>query len=445
MTVASGPVARRVRGPGSRAQWRAPFRRPGYTVYAISFGASAFAWALSSVVFAWVSLVVTTEPLAVGAIFAVRFLGLLVCGIPAGVLADRVDRRRLLVAVSLGGAAVGGVLALIAWADGGTLSLPMLLGGSFVLGILDAGRIATATTYAFDLVGPALATGAIAIGNLLAQVMAITGSLVGGAILGAYGVAAALGVMAVSLLVGALILGLSRSHRARDDIAPRPAPAGLRTSLTLLRRDRLLALLMLAVILVEVLGFSSMTLVPVFARDVFGQGPDAYGTMNAVRAFGGVLGLLIIIRVGARASRGPILMGLDALFGAALIVFALTPGFLVALLPLLIVGAAAAGADSLSQALMQRATSDAERGAAMGIWAFAVGFGPIGHLVAGALAGHIGAVATQVLFGASLMVAAGVLAFHPLIRALGRDVTTPAPAVSPDVPGMTDLEMPPIA
>ncbi len=443
--MASGTGPRPAPGTGLWAQWRAPFRRPGYTAYAVSFGASAFAWALSSVVFAWVTLVITTEPLAVGAIFAVRFLAMLVFGIPAGVLADRVDRRRLLVVVSLGGAAVGGVLALIAWVDGGSLSLPVLLGGSFVLGILDAGRLASATTYAFDLVGPALATGAIAIGNLLAQVTAIAGSIVGGAILSASGIPAALAVMAASLLGGALVLGLSRAHRARTDNTPRPAPAGLRTSLTLLRRDRLLALLMLAVILVEILGFSSMTLVPVFARDVFGQGPDAYGTMNAVRSLGGVLGLLVIIRVGARASRGPILMGLDALFGGALIAFALSPGFLLALLPLLVVGAAAAGADSLSQALMQRATSDAERGAAMGIWTFAVGFGPIGHLVAGAMAGHIGAVATQVLFGATLMIAAGALAFQPLIRALGRDVTTPATAVSPDVPGMTDLEMPPIA
>ena len=55
----------------------------------------------------------TTDPLAVGAIFAVRFVALLLFGIPAGVLADRIDRRRMLVAVSLGGACVGATLA--AW------------------------------------------------------------------------------------------------------------------------------------------------------------------------------------------------------------------------------------------------------------------------------------------------------------------------------------------
>jgi sugar phosphate permease len=89
-------------------------------------------------------------------------------------------------------------------------------------------------------------------------------------------------------------------------------------------------------------------------------------------------------------------------FGVALIAFALSPSFAVAIKPMLIVGASAGTADSLSQALMQRSADDAERGAAMGIWAFAVGFGPIGHLAAGALASRYGPVVTQVAFGIAL-------------------------------------------
>jgi MFS family permease len=404
---------------GTMGHWRAPFHAPGFRPYAVAYAGSSFSWALSAVVFAWVTLVVTTDPLAVGAIFAIRFVALLLFGIPAGVLADRVDRRRMLVAVSLGGAGVGALLAGLAWIEGGSLPLWVLLGGSFLMGTLDAGRIAAATTYAFDLVGPLLATSGIAIANLLAQTMGIFGNLIGGALLGGFGLVVALGVMTLGQLFSAAVLGLSRGHTHRTGERPRVAPAGLRTSLTLLRRDRLLALLFLTVVMVEVLGFSSMTLVPVFARDVFGAGPDAYGIMNAVRGLGGVIGLLVVIRLGLRVTRGTALMAFDALFGLALVVFALSPGFLVALLPLLVVGAAAAGADSLSQSLMQRATTDAERGAAMGIWAFAIGFGPLGHLVAGAAAGHFGAQATQVVFGMALVGMSVLLVLQPLVRDLG--------------------------
>ena len=56
----------------------------------------------------------------------------------------------------------------------------------------------------------------------------------------------------------------------------------------------------------------------------------------------------------------------------------------------------------------------------MGIWTFALGFGPIGHLIAGAAAGRFGAVPTQVVFGVALVVMSGLLALQPLIRNLGR-------------------------
>ncbi len=392
---------------------------------------SALGFALSSVVLAWVTLVVTTDPLAVGAIFAVRFVALLLFGIPAGVLADRVDRRSLIIAVSIGGAIVASLMALVAWSEG-NLPLWVLLGGSFLLGILDAGRIAAATTYAFDLVGPLLATSGIAMANLLGQAMSIVGSLAGGYVLGRYGLVVALCLLSLSMVSSAVLLGLSRGHRRRTTAGPRPAAAGLRVSLTLLRRHRLLALLFLTVVMVEILGFSSITLLPVFARDVFAGGPDAYGTMNAVRSFGGVAGLVLIIGMGLRVTRGTALMVLDAAFGVALVLFAISPDFLVALLPLLLVGAAAASADSLSQSLMQRASTDAERGAAMGIWAFAIGFGPIGHIAAGAAAGQFGAVATQVVFGLALAVLSLLLLSQPLIRGLGTDRPSAGAALAPD-------------
>ena len=113
-------------------------------------------------------------------------------------------------------------------------------------------------------------------------------------------------------------------------------------------------------------------------------------------------------------TRGLALTGVDAVFGAGLIAFAFSPGLGAAVLPLLVVGAAAAASDSLSQSLVQRAAGDAERGAAMGLWAFALGVGPLGHIVAGAAAGQFGAVATQAVFGGLLVLVMIVLSFQPL-------------------------------
>ena len=405
-------------GSGRSGGWLAPFSRPGYPAYAAANGGASFSWAVSSVVFSWVTLIVTGDPVAVGAVFAVRISALLVFGIPAGVLADRVDRRMLIIGVSLAGAMIAIALAITAVVNDGSVPFWMLLVASFLLGIFDAARIASATAYAFDLVGPALATSGIAIANLVAQVFGIAGSFTSGYLLEQYGLALALTSMAAGLFASAGLLLFGPSPPRRDG-GRRTAPTmSLRSSLTLLRRNHVLAILTLTVIVTEVFGFSSQTLIPVFARDVFHEGPDAYGAMSAARSVGGVIGLLVLIRVGSRATRGSVLMGIDMVLGGALMALALAPTFALALIPLAVVGAAAASCDSLSQSLMQRSTGDAERGAAMGIWAFAVGVGPIGHLAIGAAAQRLGAPATQMLFGGVLVILAGLLLLNPVIRRL---------------------------
>ena len=403
--------------PFATDAWTAPFRRPGFGPWALAGGASSFSWALSNVIFAWVALVVTTDPLAVGAIFAIRFVALMLFGIPAGVLADRVDRRRMVIAVSLGGAAVAIALGLLAVANGGDLGFPVLAAGSFLLGVLDTGRIAAGTAYTVDLVGPTLATSGIAVTHLVAQAAGIGGNVAGGILLRDVGLAISFVATAVGLLsvAGILAFAPSPEHVRSGDPADRPS---LRQAFLLLRRDRLLAWLTLTVIVVEILGFSSMTLLPVFAKDVYEGGPDAYGVLSAVRSLGAVLGLMVLIRIGARFTTGPTLTLMCGLMGAALIVFAVAPWFLVALVPLAVFGAAAASMDSLSQSLMQRATTDAERGAAMGLWTFAVGCGPFGHLAIGAAAGAFGVVATQLVFGGLLVAFAIAMLFVPHIRTL---------------------------
>jgi MFS family permease len=403
---------------GGHGSWRAALRRPGFPAFIVASGATAAGFNVSSVVFAWVALVVTTDPLSVGIVFAVRFLMLLVLGIPAGVLADRVDRRRLYQASALGGGVVAVALAMLTAAEGGTLPLWALVAGSLLLGALDATRVAASHAYAFDLVGPVLATTGLALSNLCALSGALVGSVVAGYVLSELGLVAAFLFLAFIQASAAAFLVKARGDETR---APRPLAAkgsGLRESFTLLRHHRLLRLLAIVVIVIEVLGFSSATLIPVFTREVFGAGPDAYGTMNAVRSLGGVIALLLVIRLGSRAGTGMGLLAMSVLFGVGLVAFAVSPSFAVATIPMLVVGAAGAASDSLSQTLLQRSVTDAERGAAMGVWAFGLGFGPLGYVVAGGMAGRFGPVPTQVLFGLALMAVSLVLMTRPPLRAL---------------------------
>jgi MFS family permease len=113
-----------------------------------------------------------------------------------------------------------------------------------------------------------------------------------------------------------------------------------------------------------------------------------------------------------------LLVMMTALFGLGLTAFAATTSFLVSLGLLVVIGVAASALDTLGQALLQRNVDDGERGAAMGIWFFAIGFGPIGHLAMGAGAATAGAPLALGISGATLVVAMLGVAFFTTTRTI---------------------------
>jgi predicted MFS family arabinose efflux permease len=189
-------------------------------------------------------------------------------------------------------------------------------------------------------------------------------------------------------------------------------------AVTLLARNRVVAILALAIILAEIFGFATQTLLPTFARDVFDVGASGLGLMLAARSGGGVLGLLVLSRLGAEGRAGLVFLGGAASFGLALFLFAVSPVYALALGLLAISGLCASIMDTLGQTLIQRNADERERGAAMGVWVFSVGFGPIGHLALGATAERYGAPLAQAVSGLVLVLVAALMALHaPLRRA----------------------------
>jgi predicted MFS family arabinose efflux permease len=181
-------------------------------------------------------------------------------------------------------------------------------------------------------------------------------------------------------------------------------------------RNRLLAVLSLAIILAEIFGFASQTLLPTFARDVFDVGASGLGIMMAVRSGGGALGLLVLSRLGAEGRSGLVFLSAAGAFGLALLLFGSSPVYAVALVLLGLSGLCASVMDTLGQTLLQRYADERERGAAMGLWVFSVGFGPVGHLTLGAAASAFGAPVTQAVSGLLLALVAATMATNRSLR-----------------------------
>lgn len=381
------------------------FEVPGFRSLWLSLSAVGLGTAVGHVAVAWVTLELTNSPFAVAATLAVRLLPMLVLGIPMGSLADRVDRRRLLIAADLIGAAASAAVALVAIAGG--LGFGVILVVSLVFGVIDTIRTTTAQAYVYDIVGARLATSGIALSNLGTQLASSLGAFVGGAVLATAGVPQTFLIATVAWLVGAALL--LRSPSSTTDGAARPT-LDLRRTVMLLLRSPGVAAIAIIVILAEVFGFSTTALVPTFAKEILLVDAAGLGLLVAARSIGGVAGLAWLATLGSSRGAGALIIVATAVFGLALATFAVSTVFAVSVVLMFASGAAAATLDSLGQVLLQRTAPDHERGAAMGIWVVSIGFGPIGVLALGAAAEGFGAPIVQAVSGSLLVIVALAMA-----------------------------------
>jgi MFS family permease len=222
-----------------------------------------------------------------------------------------------------------------------------------------------------------------------------------------------------AMLAAAAAVGLSMSqvHLTRARPAARLVPSATR-SMTLILRNRLVTLIALVVIAGEVFGFSSITLFPTFARNVLDVDAVGLGAMSAARSVGGIAGLLLLATVGFRERGGRLLLLAAIGFGLALVAFSASTIFLLSLVLLLVVGVMSAALDTLGQSLVQHSVGDHERGAAMGVWFFSIGVGPVGGLALGGAAEAIGAPLALAISGSILALVGAALSSVRALRQL---------------------------
>jgi MFS family permease len=363
-----------------------------------------------NVVLGWLTLELTSSPFMVGVAMSMRMLPLFFVGVPAGALADRFPRHRLLILTSVGQtltAATLGSFALL-----GTVTLAHVLTLTLAAGVLRGVEHAARQSYTHDVVGPAALMNGFAVLGVAMRGGWLLGSLGVGAVIAQFGSGVAYLAVAVGFLGGALaLLPASAPPRSRS------AAAGslwrsVRDFLVALRRERTLLVLMTLTAGAEILGFAHQALLPSLARDVLHTGPEGLGALNAARAVGGILGLAAASVRGAAAG-GAQFLAVLVTFGVSLIVLAAAPhvvGFVGVLLVVTLVNAFGALADLFAQSLLQLNVPNELRGRAGGAWVVAIGLAPLGQLQIGALAS---------LFGVSVALGTSGLALVVLASATG--------------------------
>jgi hypothetical protein len=361
------------------------------------------------VVLGWLTLELTDSPFMVGAAMGMRMLPLFLVGVPAGALADRFPRHRLLMLTGLGQALTAATLG--AFVLVGSVSLAQVMALTLAAGALRGIEHAARQSFTHDVVGPAALMNGLAVLGVAMRAGWLVGSLGVGAVIAHFGSGVAYLAVALGFLGGALAL-LPATAPARSSAVT--AGSLWRSTLAFLvavARDRTLLVLMMLTAGAEVLGFAHQALLPSLARDVLDTGPEGLGALSAARSAGGILGLAAASLRGA--AYGARFLAVLVTFGLGLIALGAAPhlvGFAGVLIVLVLVNAAGALADLLAQSLLQLSVPSHLRGRAGGAWVVAIGLAPLGQL-------QIGAVAS--LFGVSVALATSGLALAILALATG--------------------------
>jgi len=336
----------------------------------------------------WQVLVMSDSAFQVTLVGFYRMFPMFVLGLLTGLVADRFDRRNVLLAAQLWNAAVSAALAVLALT--GRLAPWHLALLVTALGCSWALDLPSRRSYIYDMMGPRRVVNAMALDHVGMDGAKMLGPLLGGLLWPLIGLGGCLLLLTVGYLVNFWIyLGLPPAPPVPPS---RPASVlvnlaeGLRYSV---RHPVILGVLAITVVL-NLLAFPYQQVAPVVAKKVLGLGPRLAGLLLAADGLGACTASLCI------ASRRDVKRkGAVFLFGSALLVsgafcFSLSRWYLASFLLLFLVGAGAATFATLQSSTLMLAASDAMRGRAMGALMLAIGFGPLGALLIGALASALG-------------------------------------------------------
>lgn len=336
----------------------------------------------------WLVLELTGSPVAVGALALVQTLPVAVLGLVGGSIADRLDLRRLVVAVETVLAVQAAVLCALALAG---VVAPWHL---YVLGLVQGVALALDAparhTLVFQIVGRDDLVNAVALSTTLGTTARILGPALGGAVVAGAGPGVAFGLNAASyaVAIGAL-LAMRLAPRPPRTAAPPGVLLGAGEALRFAVSSRRVLVTFLTVLLVSTFSFNFDVLLPLVARLTLDGGAATFGLIASVFGCGALCGALVLAAVG----RARMLLLLGGALGLGACQLALAPQTtLVAVCVLLfLAGVCYVLWGSSALATLQLAAPEHLRGRAASLYFFAfMGGAPLGGIIAGWLTAHGG-------------------------------------------------------
>jgi MFS family permease len=369
---------------------------------------------LAALAFPWLVYTSTGSALGTGAVFALYTLPYVLFGAFAGVAVDRLDKRRLMVAVDLIRAVLVLMVPLVA-----TRSLPAVYALSFAMATAGVFFEPAKLAILPEIVMPGRLLRANSLFSTSENLTEILGWAFAGLLLASVSTSAAFQLDALTFAASAVALLLMRYRAPARAAAKHTARAfwgELQEGLRFVRGDRgLRANTIMIVVCVAGLG-AAYPLTFLFAVEVLDGGAGAFGALEAAVGAGFLVGSLALVALASRVRKGRAMIGGLAVMGASLALVATTGSVWAAAVPLAVFGIANAIVLIAVDTYLQQVVPHGMRGRVLGTrFTMTQGMYALSVLVGGALAGFVD---VRVLF----IVAGAIVALSSLVGLLAREV-----------------------
>jgi MFS family permease len=360
-------------------------RHRNYRLFFIGQLVSVIGTWMQNIALAWLVIELTSSPVAVGVLAFCRFIPFTVFGLFAGVVADRIENRKLVIGTQLFSMAVSAVLTVVVLT--GTASLPLVyalavLGGCAL--VFDApGRHALT----FQLVGRDELPNAVALNASLFNASRIVGPSVAGVLIAAFGTGVCFAINTASFLAVLAALLLMRKDElvaVARDLEPPSLMRSIGEGFAYARRTPQVRLILAIVTVVSTVGFNFHVILPLVASETLDAGPEVFGILSAFFGAGALVGALLTAALG-RASWKVLVLGTGG-FSLSLLALAPLATVWACAILLFITGTCFTLWTSNANSILQLGAPDHLRGRVVSLylWAFA-GLAPLGGLLAGFL------------------------------------------------------------
>ncbi|OZC32136.1 MFS transporter [Gordonia polyisoprenivorans] len=381
--------------------------------YRLYFGGQALSlvgtW-MQATAQAWLVLTLSNSSTVLGVIVALQAVPILILGPYAGVIADRVDRRKLMIILQSVMGLLAAALAILTF--GGWVQVWQVGVLAVLLGLNNAFENPSRQAFIHQIVGESRIRNAVTLNSVMVNAARAVGPAVAGLVLAAVGAGWCFAINAASFVAVVVSLLMMRTAEIAEETPVKRCKGQLREGLRYVAGRPVLWVPLTMMALVGTLAYEFQVSLPAAAKDAFHGGPQAFGFMTAAMGVGAVVGGLLVAARGTTGLRTLILAAIG--FGITIAVTAAVPHLWMAIVALFFVGWLSVSFMSTGNATLQLNSDPQMRGRVMSLWSVAfMGSTPIGGPLIGWISEASGPRAGLAVGAASCFVAAAIgLAIH---------------------------------